>query len=258
MVAYPATQDSGMVYIRQAHQYALHCTLSPNILNFSTTLLGVLSTRKIYPYLIVFGWIFPLIIPLVTVIVTNTVKNTTYVDPTMHCFITYEGGIIWSFIAPVVIILILNVFFLVIAIAKIVYTKLNNPNNELKEVLKDTLITALVLTPVLGIPWLCLILNVSIQHVVLEFVFIFLNGLIGVIFLFVVVLRNKEVYTLLCKRKSIKDSGQPATDRTGKSLSTDNVQVSNKFKIAGVNTLEKAKTEYLDVIVLENKCKYFL
>ena len=218
-----------------------------------------MSTRKIYPYLIVFGWISPLIIPLVTVIVANTVNNSTYVDPTSHCFLTYEGGLIWSFIAPVMVILIINVVFLVIAIAKIVYSKLNNPNNEHKVVLKDTLITALVLTPVLGIPWLCLILNISIQHVALEFIFIFLNSLIGVIFLFVVVLRNKEVHNVLCKRRSIKDSGRTATDRTGKSFSTGSVQVSSKFKIAtGVNTLEKAKIKDLDVIALENQCKYLL
>ena len=218
-----------------------------------------MSTRKIYPYLIVFGWISPLIIPLVTVIVANTVNNSTYVDPTTHCFLTYEGGLIWSFIAPVMVILIINVVFLVIAIAKIVYSKLNNPNNEHKVVLKDTLITALVLTPVLGIPWLCLILNISIQHVALEFIFIFLNSLIGVIFLFVVVLRNKEVHNVLCKRRSIKDSGRTATDKTGKSFSTGSVQASSKFKIAtGVNTLEKAKIKDLDVIALENQCKYLL
>ena len=175
----------------------------------------------------------------------------------MHCFLTYEGGVIWSFIAPVLIILVINVVFLVIAIVKIVYSKLKNPNNGHKVVLKDTLITALILTPVLGIPWLFLILNISIQHVALEFTFIFINGIIGVIFLFVVVLRNKEVQTVLCRRRKVKDSGQPATDRTGKSFSTGSIQVSNRFRIStGVNTLEKVKIKDLDVIALENQCKY--
>ena len=219
-------------------------------------ILGVLSTRKIYPYLIVFGWIFPLIIPVITVIVTNTINGYTYVDTTTQCFLTYEGGVIWSFIAPVVIILIINVVFLVIAIIKIIYSKLNNTNNKHQVVLKDALITALLLTPVLGIPWLFLIFNISIQHVVLEFIFIFLNSIIGLIFLFVVVLRNKEVRTT-CKRRSNKGSCQLATDKTGKSFPTGSVQVSDKFKKAtGVNTLERADTKGVHASGIENECKY--
>ena len=108
---------------------------------YLTIFLGVLSTRKIYPYLIVFGWIFPLFIPIVTIIVANTVNNSTYVDTTSHCFLTYEGGLIWSFIAPVMVILTINVVFLVIAIAKIVNAKLKNDH---RDILKDTLIAALV------------------------------------------------------------------------------------------------------------------
>ena len=201
-----------------------------------------------------FGWVFPLIIPVVTVTITNTVVNSTYVDTTTHCFLTYEGGVIWSFIAPVVIILIINVIFLVIAIVKIIYSKLNNRNNELSVLLKDALITSLVLTPVLGIPWLVLILNVSIQHVVLEFVFIFCNSIIGLIFLFVVVLRNKEVNDLLCKRRNNKGSGQPATAKTGKPYSTGSVQLSDKFKRAtGTNTLERADPKGVHAIVIEKK-----
>ena len=213
-----------------------------------------MPNRKIYPYLIVFGWIFPLFIPIVTIIVANTVNNSTYVDTTSHCFLTYEGGLIWSFIAPVMVILTINVVFLVIAIAKIVNAKLKNDH---RDILKDTLIAALVLTPVLGVPWLFLILNVSIRHVALEFIFTFLNSLIGVIFLFAVVLRNKEVNTLLCKRRINKGSGQPATDKTGKPISSGSMQVSNKFKKAtGVNTLERSDTKGENFIVIENECKY--
>ena len=178
-------------------------------------------------------------------------------DTTSHCFLTYEGGLIWSFIAPVMVILTINVVFLVIAIVKIINAKSKNPNNEHKDILKDTLIAAFVLTPVLGVPWLFLILNVSIRHVALEFIFTFLNSLIGVIFLFAVVLRNKEVNTLLCKRRINKGSGQPATDKTGKPISSGSMQVSNKFKKAtGVNTLERSDTKGDSIIQIENNCEY--
>ena len=212
-----------------------------------------MSTRKIYPYLIVFGWVFPLIIPIITIIITNAY----YVDETKHCFLNTERGVIWSFIAPVLIILIINVIFLVIAIAKIIYTKWSNQNNEHKDVVKDALITALVLTPVLGIPWLFLILNISIQHISLEFIFIFLNGLIGLVFLLVVVLRNKEVHALLCRRR--KAAGTDQTPSGPVSSTTASSQISSKFKKqgAGVSTLERKMVKEVDIEGgATNECKY--
>ena len=213
--------------------------------------LGVMSNRKIYPYLIVFGWVFPLIIPIITIAATSSY----YVDETQHCFLSTEGGVIWSFIAPVLIILIINVIFLVIAISKIIYTKWSNQNNEHKDVVKDALITALVLTPVLGIPWLFLILNVAIQHVVLQFIFVFLNGLIGLVFFFVVVLRNKEVYALICRRKKVPTTGQTSGPM---SSATATSQVSNKFKKQGaeVGTLERPMVKEAEIDAgATNDCK---
>ena len=76
------------------------------------------------------------------------------------------------------------------------------------------------------------------------------------IFLFVVVLRNKEVKAT-CKRRSNKGSCQLATDKTGKSFPTGSVQVSDKFKKpTGVNTLERADTKGVHASGIENECKY--
>ena len=211
-----------------------------------------MSTRKIYPYLIVFGWVFPLIIPTITIVITNSY----YVDDTQHCFLSTEGGVIWSFIAPVFIILLINLIFLVIAIAKIIYTKWSNQNNEHKDVVRDALITALILTPILGIPWLILILNVAIQHVVLQFIFIFLNGSIGLVFFFVVVLRNKEVHALLCRRNKDTSTGQTPSGPT--SSATASSQVSSKFRRKGteIGTLERAMVKEVELETgAANDCK---
>ena len=63
--------------------------------------------------------------------------------------------------------------------------------------------------------------------------------------------------TLLCKRRINKGSGQPATDKTGKPISSGSMQVSNKFKKAtGVNILERSDNKGENFIVIENECKY--
>ncbi|KAI6659586.1 Neurotrypsin [Oopsacas minuta] len=173
-------------------------TLCIGILIMFKFVISVMSTRKIYPYLIVFGWVFPIIIPIITISITHSY----YVNESKHCFLNNDGGVIWALIAPILIILIINAVFLVIAIVKIIYTKKSSQNNEQTDIMKDALITALVLTPVLGIPWLFLLLNVSIQHIALQYIFIFLNGLIGLVFLLVIVLRNKEVRGILKRGKT--------------------------------------------------------
>ncbi|KAI6661354.1 hypothetical protein LOD99_10021 [Oopsacas minuta] len=221
-------------------------TLCFGILIMFKLVISVMSTKKIYPYLIVFGWLFPLVIPTITISITHSY----YVNESDHCFLN-KDGVIWAFIAPILIILSVNAVLLVIAIIKIVYAKCANKNNEHKNIVKDALITALVLTPVLGIPWLFLLLNITIRHIALQYIFVFLNGLMGLVFLLVVVLRNREVHGILKKRKTIGVPTHPSTGTRGtlSSSATSSSQVSSKFrKTAGEkSTMERVKTKELDV-----------
>ena len=228
---------------------------SYNIVFTSFLFIGVLSTRKIYPYLIVFGWVFPLVIPLITIIITRDY----YVDSSKHCFLGYKQGVVWAFIAPVLTIVLINVVLLIIAIAKIIHSKWGNNDNPHKDVIRDALVTAMVLTPVLGVPWFILILNVSIQSTVLEYFFIILNGLIGLVFLLVVVIRNREVQAILKRRKRGDGTGQTPSGALSSSATASST-VSSKFKKTGaeINTLERVKAKEVDIEDAANFSKYLL
>ena len=197
------------------------------------SLLGVLSTRKIYKYLMVFGWIFPVIIPIITI----AVARDYYVDVSRHCFLNVIGGVIWAFIVPIWSIILVNVIFLIIAMIRIIQAK-SNKDNEARDTIKSALVAGLVLTPVLGLPWLILIFNVAIQHSVLEWVFIIVNGLMGLVFLFVVVLRNAEVLAFLKRKDKYAYSTNTLKTPAGSnaSNSTASSLTSNRFK---KNTLER-------------------
>ena len=197
------------------------------------SLLGVLSTRKIYRYLIFFGWIFPLLIPIITI----AVARDYYVDASKHCFLNVIGGVIWAFIAPIWTMILINTIFLIIAIIRIIQTRYAAIKDDARKIVKDALITGLVLTPVLGLPWLILIFNVAIQHSVLEWVFIIVNGLMGLVFLLVVVLRNKEVLAVFKKKeKYTVPNTQKTPGHNTSSSATMSSMTSNRFK---KNTLER-------------------
>ena len=200
-----------------------------------------MSNRKIYPYLIVFGWAFPLLIPLITIIIA-TVFSFEYVDRSQHCFLSHKQHIIWTFISPVIVIILINIVFHIIAISKIIYDKCGKNDNHHRDIVRDALVTGLVLTPVLGIPWIVLILNVVIQNPILEYIFIILNGLMGLVFLLVVVIRNREVQTIFKRRKGIKGSGTNPSQMLSSSA-TGSSTMSNKFKKTAAdrkNTLDNA------------------
>ena len=169
-----------------------------DLLSISNTLfgfLGILREHKIFPYLIVFGWSFPLIIPIITI----AIKHKNYVNPEQHCFITYEDGLIWSFIGPILAILLINLVILAFATIRIATTKFCEEKIDEKQALRKGIISLLILTPLLGVPWLLLLLNVFISDPIIQWLFIIINGLMGVFFFLAITLCNAEVKKLFAK-----------------------------------------------------------
>ena len=207
------------------------------------SLLGILREHKIFPYLIVFGWSFPLIIPIITI----AIKHKNYVNPEQHCFITYEDGLIWSFIGPILGILLINLVVLAFATIRIATTKFGAERMDEKQALRKGILSLLILTPLLGVPWLLLLLNVFISDPIVQWSFVIINGLMGVFFLLAITLRNTEVKKL-CAKSSKESSHQTTSFTDGKSSG----MLSKKFKrskdsreVANSSTGANNKGEYI-------------
>ena len=183
--------------------------------------LGILREHKIYPYLIVFGWSSPLIIPIITI----AIKHENYVKPEQHCFITYEDGLIWSFIGPILIILLINLIILAFAAIRIGTTKFGTEKLEEKQALRKGVLSLLILSPLLGVPWLLLLLNVIISNPIVQWSFILINGLMGVFFFLAITLRNTEVKNMCAKL--LKESSHQSTFFSDSKFSE---KLSKKFK----------------------------
>ena len=179
-----------------------------------------MSQHKVYPYLIIFGWTFPIVIPIITV----AIKHDKYVDATQHCFLTYEDGIIWAFITPIITIILVNMVILVISVIRISTTKLGSEKLKEKQVIKAALVSTLILTPLLGIPWIILLLNIFIVDPVVQWGFIITNGLMGIFFFFAITIRNTEVKKLLKMKKGEYSQMSTSTDHKPSGI------LSKKFK----------------------------
>ena len=114
---------------------------------------------------------------------------------------------------------------LVFASIRIATAKFGTDKLDEKQALRKGIISSLILTPLLGIPWLILLVNVFIPEPVVQWAFIIINGLMGVFFFFAVTLRNAEVKKLCTK--SSKTVQQPSTSLTGGKTSG---MLSKKFK----------------------------
>ena len=206
--------------------------------------LGVLSQHKIYLYLIVFGWTFPIVIPIITV----AVKYDKYVTTAQHCFLTYEDGIIWAFIAPIIAIIFVNMVILVISVIRISTTKFGSEKLKEKQVIKTALVSTLILTPLLGIPWIILLLNIFIVDPAVQWGFIITNGLMGIFFFFAITIRNAEVKKLLKLKKGEYSQVSASTENKPSGI------LSKKFKMSvsrditetinPINTAASKKEDY--------------
>ena len=170
-----------------------------------------------------------------------------YVNPEQHCFITYEDGLIWSFIGPILAILLINLVVLAFATIRIATTKFGAEKIDEKQALRKGILSLLILTPLLGVPWLLLLLNVFISDPIVQWSFIIINGLMGVFFLLAITLRNTEVKKL-CAKSSKESSHQTTSFTDGKSSG----MLSKKFKrskdsreVANSSTGANNKGEYI-------------
>ncbi|CAH1271837.1 ADGRD1 [Branchiostoma lanceolatum] len=145
--------------------------------------------RLLYYYLI--GWGLPLLVCVVSV----SIAHRGYGEKD-NCWLTTSGGVIWAFVAPALIIIIVNVVILILVTREVV--KLNNisfrvkPEKE-RSSFKSSVRAVAVLLPILGISWIFGVLAVNEAAVVFQYIFALTNSSQGLfIFLFHCAL-NSEV-----------------------------------------------------------------
>ncbi|XP_065903420.1 uncharacterized protein [Dysidea avara] len=148
---------------------------------------GVFKTRKFFMLL---GWGFP--VPIV--IVSAAVSHEHYGSDDM-CWITEERGAIWAFIAPMLLIILINMFFLIVSLYQIYGSKkysLQMVSASKFQIGKILVKAAVLLLPLLGLTWLFGLLAVNEDTVVFAWLFTILNSLQGFFIALFYVIRNEQ------------------------------------------------------------------
>ena len=157
----------------------------------------VFSERKIWPYLLGVGWVTPAVIVAISVGTANAYYIRTGAD---HCWLSREQGLSWSFLGPIIVILLVNIVLLVVCVCRIYFSlKRFDKDRGRLHALKVALTSAVVMVPVLNTPWLLLLftLDKSTYSIIIEWIFVFINGSNGIVFFFLFVLRNREIQKFL-------------------------------------------------------------
>ncbi|XP_072513209.1 adhesion G protein-coupled receptor E5-like isoform X2 [Salminus brasiliensis] len=141
-------------------------------------------------------------VPLAIVIISSIAYPKGY-GTDRHCWLSLEEDFIWSFFAPVCIIIILNSFFFVITVWKLAgkFSSLNPDLSKLKK-LRMFVVTAVAQLCVLGGMWVfgCFLFQEQ-GTVVMLYLFTLLNSLQGALIFIMHCLMSKTIrqeYSKLC------------------------------------------------------------
>ncbi|XP_065915770.1 adhesion G-protein coupled receptor D1-like [Dysidea avara] len=195
--------------IETAAKHEISCTIVAALLHYSFTcvfmwmlcegiMLYVLLVKvfnaglgqKKWFYLAL-GWGTPLPVVAIAVGIAHDQYGTND-----YCWISIEKGAIWAFVAPMLVIILVNVLFLCLAIRAVYKSKANSLSTEDTtnvEVVKTVLRATLILLPLLGITWVIGILAVNEESIVFAWIFTVLNSLQGVFIFVLHVLRNGKI-----------------------------------------------------------------
>ena len=155
--------------------------------------------------------------------------------------------------------LLINMVFLSIAAMRLVTMKTKTEQADKIRMLRNALISALIYTPILGVPWVLLLVNMFMHYDVIEWVFILVNGTMGIVFFIVFVLRNNEVQGIFMKRrteptdKNPESSGDKVISKSLEDFDLDmhRMEESNQKKIVR-NTDVKGTFKYSLVLCYIN------
>ncbi|XP_051897963.1 adhesion G protein-coupled receptor E5-like isoform X2 [Pristis pectinata] len=145
------------------------------------------SLRGKYTYPFAYG------IPALIVIVSTAVYPEGY-GTREHCWLTMEKGFRWSFVAPVCIICLVNLVFLVVTIWKLIQ-KFNSISPDLTYLQKIRLfiITAIAQLTVLGCSWIFGVFHFQRRTIALAYIFTILISFQGTFIFILHCVNNKQV-----------------------------------------------------------------
>ncbi|KAH9496029.1 Adhesion G protein-coupled receptor L3 [Bulinus truncatus] len=159
------------------------------------------------------------VVPLVVVATTLAVTGATGHGTSNYCWLSTDGGVIWSFIGPALFVLTMNILVLIVVIQSI-QSSYGMMDKSIRARSVSVARTLCFLTPIFGLSWVFGILSMSSEEKVFQYLFAFLNSLQGLfIFILPQCLVRKQVRDGFVKLK--RQIRSRTLTSSSKTLSTD-------------------------------------
>ncbi|CAN9510079.1 unnamed protein product [Ophioblennius macclurei] len=145
------------------------------------------TIRPLYLYVTGYG------IPLVIVVLSASIRPEGY-GTKQHCWLSLTDGLIWSFFAPVCIIVLFNVLFFIVTVWRLAqkFTSLNPDLSKLHKIRAFT-VTAVAQMCILGLMWVFGAFLFQKDATVVAYIFTVLNCLQGALVFIMHCLLSKQV-----------------------------------------------------------------
>ncbi|XP_028300718.1 CD97 antigen isoform X2 [Gouania willdenowi] len=171
------------------------------------------TIQPLYLYVTGYG------IPLAIVVLSAIIRPNGY-GTNQHCWLSLEDGLIWSFYGPVCFIILINVFFFLVTVWKLVqkFSTLNPDLSKLHKI-KAFTVTAIAQMCILGLMWVFGAFLFQKDAIVSAYIFTFLNSLQGALVFIMHCLLSKQVRdeyasfcSCICTPQKKKYSGFSSTN----------------------------------------------
>ncbi|XP_065432359.1 adhesion G protein-coupled receptor E3-like [Chrysemys picta bellii] len=153
------------------------------VVNYTSA--GRFKKRFMYP----FGYGFPALVVAISAAVNHKGYGTS-----KHCWLTIEGGFVWSFLGPVCLIIVMNLAFFITTLW-LLRDKISSLNTDVSTLKNTRLLTfkAIAQLFILGCTWSLGLLQVGPAGTVLAYLFTIVNSLQGAFIFLVHCLLNQQV-----------------------------------------------------------------
>ncbi|KXJ28919.1 Adhesion G-protein coupled receptor D1 [Exaiptasia diaphana] len=149
-------------------------------------------------YFVLFGWGFPLLVVGISLCATQT-EGYGYHGLQTACWLSVDNGLIWAFIGPAVVIMLINMVVFVLVIRQMMGTRHAQTKSRDEKFRMGVKATAVIL-PLLGITWVFGLLAFNTATLAFKYIFAIFNSLQGLmIFIFHCVL-NQQIKDVVQRR----------------------------------------------------------
>ncbi|XP_065903444.1 adhesion G protein-coupled receptor L3-like [Dysidea avara] len=176
---------------------------------------------KSWIFFLLIGWGLPIPIVAISVAVSHEQYGINDI-----CWISKEYGAIWAFIGPMLIIILVNTFFLTLTIFKVyksVHFKERAVQPSKLKTAKSMIKAAIIINPVLGCTWIFGVLAVNEHTVVFAWLFTILNSLQGFFIMYFYVLNSDMGVFMLLRSLRNKKVKIPSARYEAEPKVTDNI-----------------------------------